>query len=30
MVAGLRDMMHYWSEQEEKMRERFPRRPDLN
>jgi hypothetical protein len=25
-VAGLRDMMHDWSEQEEKMRERFPRR----
>jgi hypothetical protein len=25
-VAGLRDMMHGWSEQEEKMRERFPRR----
>jgi hypothetical protein len=24
-VAGLRDMMHDWSEQEEKMRERFPR-----
>jgi hypothetical protein len=24
-VAGLRDMMHNWSEQEEKMRERFPR-----
>jgi hypothetical protein len=23
--AGLRDMMHDWSEQEEKMRERFPR-----
>jgi hypothetical protein len=30
MVAGLRDMMHDWSEQEEKMRERFPRRTDLN
>jgi hypothetical protein len=29
-VAGLRDMMHDWSEQEEKMRERFPRRADLN
>jgi hypothetical protein len=29
-VAGLRDMMHDWSEQEEKMRERFPRRTDLN
>jgi hypothetical protein len=27
-VAGLRDMMHDWSEQEEKMRERFPRRHD--
>jgi hypothetical protein len=25
-AAGLRDMMHDWSEQEEKMRERFPRR----
>jgi hypothetical protein len=24
-VAGLHDMMHDWSEQEEKMRERFPR-----
>jgi hypothetical protein len=23
-VAGLRDMMHDWSKQEEKMRERFP------
>jgi hypothetical protein len=30
MVAGLRDMMHDWSEQEEKMRDRFPRRTDLN
>jgi hypothetical protein len=29
-VAGLRDMMHDWSEQEEKMRERFPRRQDRN
>jgi hypothetical protein len=29
-VAGLRDMMHDWSEQEEKMRERFPRRQDSN
>jgi hypothetical protein len=29
-VAGLRDMMHDWSEQEEKMRERFPRHTDLN
>jgi hypothetical protein len=29
-VAGLRDMMHDWSEQEEKMRERFPRRNDIN
>jgi hypothetical protein len=29
-VAGLDDMMHDWSEQEEKMRERFPRRTDLN
>jgi hypothetical protein len=27
-VAGLRDMMHDLSEQEEKMRERFPRRND--
>jgi hypothetical protein len=25
-IAGLCDMMHDWSEQEEKMRERFPRR----
>jgi hypothetical protein len=24
-IAGLRDMMHDWSEQEEKMRERFSR-----
>jgi hypothetical protein len=30
IVAGLRDMMHDWSEQEEKMRERFPRRNDNN
>jgi hypothetical protein len=29
-VAGLRDMMHNWSEQEEKMRERFPRCNDNN
>jgi hypothetical protein len=29
-IAGLRDMMHDWSEQEEKMRERFPRRQDSN
>jgi hypothetical protein len=29
-VAGLRDMMHNWSEQEEKMRERFPRHNDNN
>jgi hypothetical protein len=29
-VAGLRDMIHDWSEQEEKMRERFPRRQDGN
>jgi hypothetical protein len=29
-VAGLRDMMHDWSEQEEKMREQFPRRQDSN
>jgi hypothetical protein len=29
-IAGLRDMMHNWSEQEEKMRERFPRRQDSN
>jgi hypothetical protein len=29
-VAGLRDMMHDWSEQEKKMRERFPRRNDSN
>jgi hypothetical protein len=29
-VAGLRDMMHDWSEQEEKMRERFPRCNDIN
>jgi hypothetical protein len=28
-VAGLCDMMHDWSEQE-KMRERFPRRKDSN
>jgi hypothetical protein len=29
-VAGLRDMMHDWSEEEEKMRERFPQRQDSN
>jgi hypothetical protein len=29
-VAGLRDMKHDWSEQEEKMRERFPRCQDGN
>jgi hypothetical protein len=29
-VAGLCDMMHDWSEQEEKMREWFPRRNDNN
>jgi hypothetical protein len=29
-IAGLRDMMHDWSEQEEKMRERFPRCNDNN
>jgi hypothetical protein len=29
-VAGLHDMMHDWSEQEEKMRERFPRCQDNN
>jgi hypothetical protein len=29
-VAGLRDMMHDWSEQEEKMQERFPQRQDSN
>jgi hypothetical protein len=29
-VAGLRDMMHDWSEQEEKMREWFLRRNDSN
>jgi hypothetical protein len=29
-VAGLRDMMHDWSEQEEKMRERFSQRQDSN
>jgi hypothetical protein len=29
-IAGLRDMMHDWSEQEEKMRERFPRCEDIN
>jgi hypothetical protein len=28
--AGLHDMMHDWSEQEDKMRERFPRRNDKN
>jgi hypothetical protein len=29
-VADLRDMMHDWSKQEEKMRERIPRRQDSN
>jgi hypothetical protein len=29
-VAGLHDMMHDWSEQEEKMREQFSRRQDGN
>jgi hypothetical protein len=29
-IAGLRDMMHDWSEQEEKMREGFSRRQDGN
>jgi hypothetical protein len=29
-VAGLHDMMHDWSEQEEKMREWFPRCNDIN
>jgi hypothetical protein len=29
-VAGLHDMMHDWSEQEEKMQERFPRHHDSN
>jgi hypothetical protein len=29
-VAGLHDMMHDWSEQDEKMWERFPRRNDSN
>jgi hypothetical protein len=29
-VVGLRDMMHDWSEQEEKMREQFPQRQDSN
>jgi hypothetical protein len=29
-IAGHCDMMHDWSEQEEKMRERFPRRQDSN
>jgi hypothetical protein len=29
-VAELRDMMHNWFEQEEKMREQFPRRNDSN
>jgi hypothetical protein len=29
-VAGLRDMMHDWSEQEEKIQEQFPRRNDSN
>jgi hypothetical protein len=30
IVAGLHDMMHDWSEQEEKMRELFPRRNDIS
>jgi hypothetical protein len=30
IIVGLRDMMHNWSEQKEKMRERFPRRNDSN
>jgi hypothetical protein len=30
MVAGFHDMMHDWYEQEEKMRERFPRCNDNN
>jgi sugar lactone lactonase YvrE len=29
-IAGLHDMMHDWSEQEEKMREWFPRFNDSN
>jgi hypothetical protein len=29
-IAGLRDMMHDWSKQEEKMRERLPRCQDSN
>jgi hypothetical protein len=29
-VAGLRDVRHDWSEQEEKMWERFPQRQDSN
>jgi hypothetical protein len=29
-ILGLHDMMHDWSEPEEKMRERFPRRNDSN
>jgi hypothetical protein len=29
-VAGLRDMMHDWSEQEDRMRKQFPRRQDSN
>jgi hypothetical protein len=29
-IMGLRDMMHDWSEQEEKMWERFTRRQDSN
>jgi hypothetical protein len=29
-IAGLRDMMHDWSEQEEKVQERFPRCIDNN
>jgi hypothetical protein len=29
-VAGLHDMMHDWSEQEEKMWERFPRCNDIS
>jgi hypothetical protein len=29
-IAGFHDMMHDWSEQEGKMRERFPRRNDNN
>jgi hypothetical protein len=30
LFVGLHDMMHDWSEQEEKMRERFPRLQDSN